>query len=176
MLDQNISGADIPIIEPNISGVSIGHKYNDLSAECVSERLNIPLEMTKLTLKVTTQLSLRSSPEPSLNRKYRTNDRILRYYRLPANTFMDTMFATSRGGKSSRGNTSCQAFATEFGHVFTVLMKGKSGHEVSLAIKRYFNEVGVPAKLIYDQAQEQVKGESLRLCHGVGLQQLIVPN
>jgi len=56
-------------------------------------------------------------------------------------------------------------FATEFGHVFVVPMKGKSGFTISRAIKHYFKEIGVPDKLIRDQAREQVKGDSRILCN-----------
>ena len=42
-------------------------------------------------------------------------------------------------------------------------------HEViSLALKKYFKEIGVPEKLICDQAREQVKGDSKILCHDAG--------
>jgi len=38
---------------------------------------------------------------------------------------MDTFFASKKSGKSVRGYTCCQVFATEFGHVMPVLMQGK---------------------------------------------------
>ena len=93
---------------------------------------------------------------------------MLRYQHLQIFLYLDTMFASSKAAKSLRGFTACQVFATEFGHVFTVLLRDKSGKEVSLAIKRYFKEIGVPHCLICDQAREQVKGDSKILCHDTG--------
>ena len=91
--------------------------------------------MAKKTLKYTIQIATRSSDEPTLTRKYRTNDRMLRYHRLSCDSFMDTMFA-SKDAMSLRGFKSCQVFATEFSHVFVVPMEEKSGKNVALAIKR----------------------------------------
>ena len=47
-------------------------------------------------------------------------------------------------------------------------MENKSGKKKFLAIKRYFKEKGVPDHLIYDQAREQVQGDSKILCHDSG--------
>lgn len=152
----------------NVNGISSGNRRNKITPAILAERLNIPIEMAKRTLKTTTQYAIRSSDNPSLTRKYRTNDRMLRYPRIYTKVFMDTMFASSKSSKSIRGFTSCQVFATEFGHVFTVLMENKSGKNVSLAIKRYFKEIGVPERLICDQAREQVKGDAKILCHDAG--------
>ena len=52
-----------------------------------------------------------------------------------------------------RGYTSCQIFATEFGHIFVLPMEGKIGINISQAIKKYFKEIGVPLHLICDQVQ-----------------------
>ena len=134
----------------------------------LSKRLNIPLEMARRTLMITTQRGRRTTTEPTLNRKYCTNDRILRYNRVSTNTFMDTMFASTKGGKSLRGFKACQIFATEFGHVFVVLMENKTGNSIAQAIKKYFKSVGVPEKLICDQAREQVRGEAAWIIHDSG--------
>ena len=165
ILGYSSSGEPLEFIN---SGIESSNRRSKVTPTQLSERLNIPLEMAKRTLKTTTQLAMRSSDNPSLTRKYRTNDRMLRYLRVSTNVFMDTMFASSKAAKSLRGFTACQVFATEFGHVFTVLLRDKSGKEVSLAIKRYFKEIGVPHRLICDQAREQVKGDSKILCHDAG--------
>ena len=39
---------------------------------------------------------------------------------------------------------------------------------ISLAIKRYFKEKGVPDHLICDQAREKVQGDSKIICHDSG--------
>ena len=103
-----------------ISSVKTGHRKGRVTAEQLAQRLQIPLEMAKKTIQATTQLAVRSVSEPSLTRKFKSNDRMLRYKRLATDTFMDTMFASKKSGPSIRGFTACQVFATEFGHVFVV--------------------------------------------------------
>ena len=143
-----------------MGGVQSIHRKGKVTAEELVSRLKIPIEMAKKTLRATTQLGVRTVDEPSLTRKYRTNDRMLRYPRVVTDTFMDTFFASKKAGPSYRGYTTCQVFATEFGHMFVVPMEGKSGIKIAQTIKRYFKEVGVPLHLICDQAREQVKGDA----------------
>jgi len=127
-----------------VDGVSSTKRGIKVDERLMAKKLNIPLEMARKTILVTTHYATGSGSNPSLTRKYKTNDKMLRYKRLNMVTFMDTMFATSKSMKSTRGNDTCQVFATEFGHVFVVPMKGKAGFTISRAIKRYFKEVGVP--------------------------------
>ena len=160
--------ASIRVLGEAIGAVKSKHRKGKVDAATLAQCLNIPLEMAKKTILSTTQLAVRTTAEPSLTRKYSTNDRMLRYARLATDTFMDTFFSSSEAGPSIRGYTTCQVFASEFGHVFVVPMGGKSGMEVAQAIKRYFKEVGVPKHLICDQATEQVKGSSRILCNEAG--------
>ena len=148
-----------------VNGISLTKRGIKIDERLMAKKLNIPLEMARKTILVTTQHAIRSGSNPSLTRKYKSNDKMLRYKRLNTVTFMDTMFATSKSMKSIRGNDTCQVFATEFGHIFVVPMKGKAGFTISRAIKRYFKEIGVPDKLICDQAREQLKGDSRILCN-----------
>ena len=166
--DQNHFISSVQILDSVVSGVHSVHRKGRVNAATLSKRLQIPLEMAKRTLQSTTQMAVRTVNEPSLNRKFSTNDRMIRYTRLATDTFMDTFFASKKAGASQRGYTSCQVFATEFGHVFVVPMSGKSGVEVAQAIKRYFKEIGIPLHLICDQAAEQVKGSARLLCNEVG--------
>ena len=92
---------------------------------------------------------------------------MLRYAILACDSFMDTFFA-SKGATSQRNFKPCQVFATEFGYIFPVPIEDKSGKNITLSIKRYFKEIGVPLHLIYDQAREQVRGDSRILCHDAG--------
>ena len=154
--------------ESIISGVKSVHRKGRVTAASLAQKLQIPIEMAKKTIQATTQLAVRTVNEPSLTRKFSSNDRMLRYSRLATDTFMDTMFASAKIGPSQRGFTSCQVFATEFGHVFVVPMSSKKGIEIAQAIKRYFKEIGVPEHLVCDQAREQVKGEARILCNEAG--------
>ena len=49
-----------------------------------------------------------------------------------------------------------------------VPLESKSGINIAQAIKRYFKEIGVPSKLVCDQAREQVKGDAKILCNEAG--------
>ena len=77
------------------------------------------------TIDATSQHSVRSE-DPTLSQNYRTNDRMLWYRRIKDYFFMDTFFATSKGGKYSQGNTCCQLFVTDKGFLYVVPMKRKS--------------------------------------------------
>ena len=152
MLDDYINGFDI-------NSINTRKGANRITTKVLSKRLNIPIEMAKRTLKATTQLCIRTSDEPTLTKKYKTNDRMLRYGRLTCDLFMDTFFA-SKGATSQSNFKSCEVFATEFGHIFPIPIEDKSGKNIALSIKRYFKEIGVPLHLICDQAREQVRGDS----------------
>ena len=136
----------------------------------LSRKWKIPLEMAKKTIRATTQLCIRSADVPSLSRRYKANDRMLRYLRVACKTFMDTMFSAKKAGTSIRGYKAAQVFVTEFGHLFVVPMESKKGAEVAAALKRYFKEIGVPEAMICDGAREQVQGAALVLCNLAGCQ------
>ena len=95
------------------------------TAEHLSKVWRIDLETAKKTLDITSQNCNRVD-NSDLSRNYSTNDKMLRYRRIKDHFFMDTFFATSKAGKSSRGNTCCQLFVTDKGFVYVVPMKTKS--------------------------------------------------
>ena len=59
---------------------------------------------------------------------------------------MDTLFATSKAGKSSRGNACAQLFVTDKGFVYVVPMQLES--QVLQAIKQFAKVIGAPDALI----------------------------
>ena len=64
---------------------------------------------------------------------------------------MDTLFATSKAKKSSRGHTCAQLFVTDKGFVYIVPMKSES--QVLQAIKQFAKAIGAPDALICDAAR-----------------------
>ena len=56
----------------------------------LAKRQNIGLETARRTLLMTTQRGLITSPNPLLSQWYSTNDRMLKYRRLPVDSFTDT--------------------------------------------------------------------------------------
>ena len=149
----------------SISGVASGKKQGPISTQELMDRWSISKEMAKSTILATTQRLIRSLIEPSLNKRFSTNDRMLRYDRISCNIFMDTFFAAKELGPSLRGFTCAQLFVSDFGFAKVKPMKLKS--EVPLALKSFFKTVGVPPKIICDGAPEQIKGESRQLCNKV---------
>ena len=109
-------------------------KSGGVDPKHLSKIWRISHEDAQRTIDVTTQTSIWTD-DPVLSRNYSTNDRMLRYKRIKDFFFIDTFFATKKGGQSSRGHTCCQLFVTDKGFIYVVPMKRKS--EVLLAIKKF---------------------------------------
>ena len=136
----------------------IDHKH-------LSKIWRISHEDAQRTIDVTTQTSTRTD-DPTLSRNYSTNDRMLRYKRIKDYFFMDTFFATKKGGQSSRGHTCGQLFVTDKGFIYVVPMKKKS--EVLLAIKQFAKEIGAPDSFVPDMSGEQMSSEVKKFCNDIG--------
>ena len=79
---------------------------------------------------------------------------------------MDTLFATKKGGKSSRGNICCQLFVTDKGFLHAFPMKRKS--EVYMAVKMFAKEIGTPNAIVCDMAKEQTSAELKGFLNDIG--------
>ena len=119
----------------------------------LSKIWRISHEDVQRTIDVTTQTSIRTD-DPVLSRKYSTNDRMLRYKRIKDLFFMNTYFATKKGGQSSRGHTCCQLFVTDKGFIYVVPMKRKL--EVLLAIKQFAKEIGAIDSFVADMSVREL--------------------
>ena len=71
-----------------------------VTPEHLSKIWCISQEDAKRMIDTTTQMSVHTQ-DPTLSRNYGTNDRMLRYKRIKDYFFMDTFFATKKGGRSS---------------------------------------------------------------------------
>jgi hypothetical protein len=87
-----------------------------VSPEHLSRIWWISHEDAQRTLENTSHL-LQRATNPELSRNYGTYDRMLRYRRIKDYFYMDTFFATKKGGKSSRRRSCCQLFVTDKGFV-----------------------------------------------------------
>ena len=96
--------------EFGICGVSSGENKYPITEKGLMERWRIRKEEATATVLATTQRLVRSLLEPTLNRRYKTNDRILRYFRIQTDMFMDTYFSSKKLGPSMRGYTCAQLF------------------------------------------------------------------
>jgi hypothetical protein len=97
---------------------------------------------------------------PSLTKRYKTNDRQLRYLRFPVTMYTGTMYSTIL---SRQMNKEAQIFTTDFGFVRAFPMKKEN--EAHDALSLLFHRDGVPNVMVMDGAKAQVEGEFRRkLC------------
>jgi hypothetical protein len=95
----------------NVSGVNSSRRRGSVDPQELAELWKIGLDAAKRTLDTCTQLLVRSSQDPTLNKRFSSSDRRLRYNRVSANVFMDTFFTSQperRGSKAS----ACHIFLT----------------------------------------------------------------
>ena len=114
---------------------------------------------------MTTQLKRRKD-DPILNRNFKTNDRMLRYKRINHFFHMDTLFATKKGQRSSRGNYAAQLFVTDKGFVFVIPMKTES--DFPKAIRIVSKMVGAPKAIICDSVKAQKSSEIKEFLTSIG--------
>jgi transposase len=91
---------------------------------------------------------------PILSRRFRTNDRQLRYRRIAHDVFTD--IAESNVQSWFRQNRHAQVFATQFGWIRVYPMKLKSDAHEGLSLMAQRD--GVPRTIIMDGSKEQTLG------------------
>ena len=85
---------------------------------------------------------------PTLDRQFKTNDRMLQYYRLNKDMYTDNMFAST---KLLRGNNFGQIYVNDID--FTRFYPMKDCKEVPDTASHFFREEDVPTTLILDGAR-----------------------
>ena len=110
------------------------------------------------TIRATTQRYKRKQ-ELKITRYSSTSDKATRYNRIKDHLFMDTMFATGKGGKAMRDNICAQIFTTDRGFIVAYPLQSKS--QVKQAIRLFCKEIGVPSVFIGNQAGEQTSTKLL---------------
>jgi hypothetical protein len=137
-----------------VSGVTSSAKSNKVGPEALARKWSISIKAARRTHAVTRQRGVRTVLNPELSRRYRTNDRQLRYRRLRHPLFCDTLITNV---KSRRQNRYAEAFGTSFGwsRAFPVRLKSEVHEGLSLLFKRD----GVPPAIIMDDSKEQTLGK-----------------
>jgi hypothetical protein len=144
----------------NASSVNSKMRYKGGGAATLANNWGIGIEAAKRTRSVTTQRGIRPMFHSILTKRYRTNDRQLRYRRLPVTMFTYTMHSIIL---SRKGNKVAQVFCTDFGFVRAFLMKLES--EAHGALSLLFLRDGVPNVMVMDGDNAQTEGEFRRkLC------------
>jgi hypothetical protein len=91
---------------------------------------------------------------------------MLRYKRIRDYFYIDTFFATKKGGKSSRGHTCCLVFVTDKGFVYFVPMKRKG--EVLLALNQFAKEIRAQDAFVAVMSGEQMSKEEKAFRNEIG--------
>jgi hypothetical protein len=107
-----LSHVHISSMDTSLNGHIQKHKTAPIDHMTLASRWMISPEKAKQTVQRTTQCGVRTCLNPTLARRFPTNDQMLRYKRLPNPVFTNTMFA---GVASKQGNKCAQAYATSFG-------------------------------------------------------------
>ena len=115
-----------------------------------------PQKAHRTVLKIT-QRGVRKCLDPTLSRRFPTNDRMLRYRRLPRPCFTDTLVA---GTPSKQGHKYTQVYCTSFGWTRAHPMKQKGEAHETLSL--LFHCDGIPPVMILDGSKEQTLGEFRR--------------
>jgi hypothetical protein len=149
-----------------ISSVHATKRSNDniLTAEGLAKRWMISLHKAKQTLEATSQRMVRERPN-DLVRRFKTNDRLIRYNRINANMYTDTMFTNV---VSRRMNKCAQVFVIpELKWVSVMALRSKG--DAHLALDHVFRTTGVPNTLICDGSKEQILGTFKQKCRDAGV-------
>ena len=150
--------ADLLRENRNLSATSTSNRQG-LSAEKLASTWKIPLRQAQNTLRVTTQRGVRHIANPAISRRFRTNDRMLRYRRIPHTVFTDTLKSTV---KSKRQNRYAQMYSTDFGYTraYPIRKEAEAHHTLS----KFFKDIGVPDTMVMDGAKAQILGDFRRKC------------
>jgi hypothetical protein len=166
VIDDGTLLAELDEINLNLNVSMVNSEMRDkggIDTATLANNWGIGIEAAKRTRLVTTQRGIRGMVHPSLTKRYKTNDRQLRYRRLPVTMYTDTMYSTIL---SRQMNKAAQIFTTDFGFVRAFPMKKeKEAHE---ALYFLFHRDGVPNVMVMDGAKVQVEGEFSRKLRDTG--------
>jgi predicted glutamine amidotransferase len=117
VLDDGKLLAELDNITTNLNVSLVKYEMRDKAgvySATLANSWGIGIEAAKRTRLVTTQRGISRMIHPSLTKRYKTNDRQLRYRRLPVTMYTDTMFSTIL---SRQDNKAALIFCTDFGFV-----------------------------------------------------------
>ena len=154
---------EIQMFGRSISSLRSSSAGKQFDPQLLARNWGIDLQTAKQTVNVTTQRGVRTVLHPTLSRRFRANNRQLRYRRLPNDCFTDTLISNS---KSCRNNLYAQVFVTSDGWCRAYPMAKKSQAREGLPL--LFQREGVPNVMVMDGAREQTMGEFRKKCREVG--------
>ena len=144
----------ISSVETSLNGHIRSHNIASIDLQTLVARWMISPDHAKRTVVMTTQRGVRTCLNPTLSRRFSTNDRMLGYKRLPHIMFTDTMFAST---VFRQGNKMAQIYPTSFGWACAHSMKHKGKAHETLSLM--FHRDGVPSTMVTDGSKEQTQGD-----------------
>jgi hypothetical protein len=156
-LDETCSNLNISMVKSEMRDKC------SIEAATLENNWGIGIEAAKRTRLMTTQRGIRRMIHPSLTKRYKMNDRHLRYRRLPVTMYTDTMYSTIL---SRQQNKAAQIFTTDFGLVRAFPMKTES--EAHEALSLMFHRDGVTNVMVMDGSKAQVEGDFRRKLRDAG--------
>jgi sugar diacid utilization regulator len=141
-----------------ISTIQSKKQENSISSESLAKNWMIPLERAKRTLQVTTQKGIRGRPN-LLTRRFKTNDRMLRYNQLNCTMFSDTLQSSVL---SRRQNKYAQVYCVPPNWTKAYTMSARS--EAHNTLSSLFHDVGVPDKMVADERLSMLRTLSQKTC------------
>jgi len=123
----------------------------------LAKRWHVGLDAAKRTLDRTTQLAVRDFTLTQGGRRLKPTAYQLKHRRLNTPMYTDTMFAKT---KSLRQNTCAQIYATDFQWSKVYPLRSKA--DAHLSLDSLFSRVGIPKRMIPDNAPELVQGDFKR--------------
>lgn len=147
-----------------ISSLNTKHSKGSITPKDLCLRWGIGLHAAARTIDATRQKGLRTILHPTLSRRFRTNDRQLRYRRLSCEVFADTLEASVPSWH--RQNKYAQVFTTRHGwtRVYPIRKKSDAHEGLSLLAQRD----GVPLSIVMDGSKEQTMSEFRRKAKEMG--------
>jgi hypothetical protein len=99
---------NVNIVAMNVSSVHATMRgKGGVDAVTLAKNFGIGIEAAKRTCLVSTHGRVRKMIHPSLNKRYKTNDRQLIYRRLPVTLFIDTMYSTILSRQGNKAEKIC---------------------------------------------------------------------
>ena len=145
---QSTTIPDTPLPTPNIAEIT-HERHHKLTPEYLAQKWNIGLNTEKKTIKVTTQLGVRSALGP-LTRRHCTDMMQQNLRRLNTTFYTDTLFAKF---KSIIGNNVAQVYTDVQGFVPVYPRTSKS--LAGLTLDNLTKNIGIPNTIIYNGSPEQ---------------------
>ena len=122
-------------VETSLNGHIRSRNVAPIDPQTLAAQWMISPDHAKRTVVMTTQRGVRTCLNPTLSCRFPTNDRMLRYKRLPHTVFTDTMFAST---VSRQGNKMAQIYSSSFGwaRAHPMKRKGEAHETLSLLFHR----------------------------------------